>query len=79
VDRTHSYRRITVRSGNRRKSVRKKIKRKIKTNDAELDDGGSIGLQEAERRSPTTRRVATSNILSYLPRRQRTRREDVTN
>jgi len=33
---------------------------KTKINDAELDDGRRI--QEAERRSPTTRGVATSDI-----------------
>src|SRR6218665_3835776 len=42
VDRTHSKRRITVKNGNRRENARKKIKRKTKTNDAGLDDGGRI-------------------------------------
>ena len=41
-------------------NVRKKIKSKKKPNDAGFDDGGRI--QEAERRSPVTRRVATSYI-----------------
>src|SRR6218665_3873097 len=35
-------RRITVKNGNRRENARKKIKRKTKTNDAGLDDGGRI-------------------------------------
>jgi len=35
---TRSYRRITIRNGNRRENVRKKVK----TNDAGLDDGGMI-------------------------------------
>jgi len=51
---------ITVKNGNRRKNARKKIKRKTKTNESGLDDGGKI--QEAERRRPTMRRVATSDI-----------------
>jgi len=38
----------------------KEIKRKAKTNDAELDDGGR--LKKTERRSSTTRGVATSDI-----------------
>src|SRR6218665_2942935 len=42
VDRTHSKRRITVKNGNRGENARKKIKRKTKTNDAGLDDGGRI-------------------------------------
>src|SRR6218665_1590400 len=42
VDRAHSKRRITVKNGNRRENARKKIKRKTKTNDAGLDDGGRI-------------------------------------
>src|SRR6218665_1348612 len=42
VDRTHSKSRITVKNGNRRENARKKIKRKTKTNDAGLDDGGKI-------------------------------------
>ena len=42
VDRTHSKRRITGKNGNRRENARKKIKRKTKTNDAGLDDGGRI-------------------------------------
>src|SRR6218665_1081661 len=42
VDRTHSKRRITVKNGSRRENSRKMIKRKTKTNDAGLDDGGRI-------------------------------------
>ena len=42
VDRTHSKRRIIVENGNRRVNAWKKIKRKTKTNDAGLDDGGRI-------------------------------------
>jgi len=36
------------------------MKRKTKTNDAGLVDGGRV--QKAERRCPTTRGVATSDI-----------------
>jgi len=68
VDRTHSYRSITVKNINRKKNVRKKIKRKTKTNDAGWDDDGRI--QEAERRSPTTSRVVTSDILTCLEGRE---------
>src|SRR6218665_837123 len=42
VDWTHSKSRITVKNGDRRENARKKIKRKTKTNDAGLDDGGRI-------------------------------------
>ena len=60
VDRTHSKRRITVKNGYRRENARKTIKRKTKTNDAGLDDGGRIW--KAERTSSTARGMATSNI-----------------
>ena len=39
---TRQKRRITVKNGNRRENARKRIKRKTKTNDAGLDDGGRI-------------------------------------
>ena len=42
VDRTHSQRRITVKNGNRRENLRKKVKRKTKINDVGLDHGGRI-------------------------------------
>jgi len=44
------------------------MKRKTKTNDAGLGDGGRI--QEAEGRSPTTRGVATSDILTCIECRE---------
>jgi len=44
--------------------VRKKIKRNTKTSDVGLDNGGRY--READTRSPTTRGVATSDILTCI-------------
>ena len=60
MDRTHAERRLTTENGHRRKNEGEEDKRKTKTDDAGLDDDKR--LQEIERRGPTTREVATSDI-----------------
>ena len=60
MDRAHTERRLTTKNGYRRKNEGEEDKRKTKTDDAGLDDDKR--LQEAERRGPTKRGVATSDI-----------------
>ena len=60
MDRAHAERRLTTKNGHRRKIEGEEDKRKTKADDAGLDDDKR--LQETERRGPTTREVATSDI-----------------
>ena len=60
MDRAYAKRRQPGKNGDRRKNGGEKNKRKTTTDDVGLDDDKR--LQKAERRGPTTRGVATSDI-----------------